>query len=1037
MVEPFAGLFDTSDFPARWNCGEWTLPHGWTHILSDFSIWGAYMAIPCVLIYFTRRRHDLPFPWLFGLFAAFILSCGTTHFVEAVIFWWPIYRVSAVAKAVTAVVSWIAVVALIRSAPLALTLKSPSQLEDEVDRRTNELQNSEEHLRAIVETAGDGIMSLNESGVIESVNAAFERMFGYESKDVVGKDFRKFISAQAAMLKTGETKLFGVGNELTGLRKDGRRFPVSLSLSKFRFNNQARYTAIVHDVSQTKKAEEALRQSELRLRLMLEQAPAILCTVDKNFRITLLNSSVATDLSGFGMTSQRFVGVSLLDCDPVLSFLPTDAFRKSLAGESVTVEVEWNDRTIEFRTEPLLDANKEIAGATAIGLDITDRKRAERALRRSEARLRSVINAAVDGIIIISEDGIIQSSNPACERLFGYSTSELRGRNVNILMPAPYKSEHDGYLHNYITTGKQKIIGIGREVVGRRKDGSTFPMYLSVSEAQLGNSRIFTGIIHDISAQKETEQELQKAIRTAEKATRAKSEFLANMSHEIRTPLSAIIGFAELLQKPGMSDDERRNAIETVRRNGEHLLTIVNDILDLSKIEAGELHIDRTAVSLVELLADVGSLLRPRALEKGIAFEIECDEATPQIIESDPTRLRQILINLLGNAIKFTDVGSVRLQVHLERIVPVNGEEAADQLIFEVIDTGIGMSPEAMEKIFAAFTQADETATRQYGGAGLGLTISQQLARALGGDITVKSQPMHGSVFRLELPAVSCEESAWQPTPSQAESEPQTADLTGKRLLIAEDHDANRDLLAFILRQVGAEVATVTNGQAAVETALKSLEVNRPFDAILMDIQMPVMDGYSSTKRLRKKGYKGPIIALTARAMRQDHLKCLESGCDAYLSKPLDTNRLLETLSRLTRRATSPVEPTFKSPTLPDLSSDPIDFAALVRRCMHDRIFAVEILGKYKERIHEDLEQLTASVEQGNAGAVEQYAHRIAGAAGNIAAARLRELVLKVEEASRSNDHLPSSDAVQSIRDEWSKCVERIEQLIADPGSSA
>jgi len=383
-----------------------------------------------------------------------------------------------------------------------------------------------------------------------------------------------------------------------------------------------------------------------------------------------------------------------------------------------------------------------------------------------------------------------------------------------------------------------------------------------------------------------------EARRAAQEASRLKSEFLAHTSHEIRTPMTALVGYTELLGDPDLSPAERAEGLATVRRNGEHLMTIVNDILDLSKIESGRMTIERMACSPFALVAEVAAVLRPRAAHDGLDVEVGYRSPLPETIETDPTRLRQILLNLVGNAIKFTPRGSVRLEV---------GPVEDTRLCFEVIDTGIGLDAEQQARLFTAFSQADASTTRRFGGTGLGLAISKRLAGMLGGDLRVRSLPGEGSTFTLTIDVGSLagvrlldrppevRAAAERPEPSADERQA----LRG-RILLAEDGLDARRLLARHLRAAGAEVETAENGLVACELALRAAEAGAPYDLILMDMQMPELDGYAAAARLRAAGYRGPIVALTAHAMEDERARCLGAGCDGFATKPILRRALIE-----------------------------------------------------------------------------------------------------------------------------------------------
>jgi signal transduction histidine kinase len=404
------------------------------------------------------------------------------------------------------------------------------------------------------------------------------------------------------------------------------------------------------------------------------------------------------------------------------------------------------------------------------------------------------------------------------------------------------------------------------------------------------------------SALERTNEALKEANLAAEAATRAKSEFLANMSHEIRTPMTAILGYAELLRDPQLGSRERLEHLETIRRNGAHLLDVINDILDLSKIEAGRMTLERVACSPCALLTEVASTMRVRAKQKQLVFEVVYKGPIPEHIQSDPTRLRQILLNLAGNAVKFTRQGGVRIEVQL-----VRAAQADPLLEIAVVDTGIGMSPEQQAHLFHAFTQGDSSTTRRFGGTGLGLVISRRLALMLGGDIVVRSEAGQGSTFLLTLQTGSLAGVNLLINPSEAiriaAGDPQRpaadpAPLHG-RILLAEDGRDNQLLISFYLRKAGAEVVLADNGKVACELALRSRREGQPFDLVLMDMQMPVLDGYEAASELRGAGWEGPIVALTAHAMAGDRDKCIASGCNDYATKPVDREVLIELCRRL------------------------------------------------------------------------------------------------------------------------------------------
>lgn len=443
--------------------------------------------------------------------------------------------------------------------------------------------------------------------------------------------------------------------------------------------------------------------------------------------------------------------------------------------------------------------------------------------------------------------------------------------------------------------------------------------------AETGQSRLF-GIVQDITERAEAEHVVQAALvekLNAESASAAKTAFLANMSHEIRTPLTAIIGFAETMLEDNQPEGERRDATRTILHNGRHLLHVINEILDLSKIESHKLEIEVLPTDLPGLMADVQSVMGMLAAERNLDFAVDYAYPIPQQIRTDPTRLKQILLNLCSNAIKFTEKGGVR--------VSVSFAPEARRLSIAVVDTGIGISPEQLARLFTPFTQADSSTTRRFGGTGLGLYISRQLAHMLGGDIDIKSMPGLGT--RVEVTVATGEVAGLIHGHPEAGAgrfatlvpppAPSAPGLLRGRVLLAEDSPDNQRLIGHYVRQTGAELAIAHNGKRAVDEALSD-----HFDLILMDMQMPVMDGVEATRLLRRAGYRGPIVALTANVFRDDRDRCAQAGCTDFLTKPIDRGAFQEVLGKYLARRTHAQAETGEDDFADDLYDLAADFVA-------------------------------------------------------------------------------------------------------------
>ena len=413
----------------------------------------------------------------------------------------------------------------------------------------------------------------------------------------------------------------------------------------------------------------------------------------------------------------------------------------------------------------------------------------------------------------------------------------------------------------------------------------------------------------------EQKEKLTLANKEALSSSKAKSEFLANMSHEIRTPMTSILGYIDILEEESYGRPNSLESISVVKKHGHHLLGLINDILDISKIEAGKLDIESIDCPTLNLVSEVETLMAGRTKENDkLNFRCEFQNSVPEMIQTDPTRLKQILINLIGNAIKFTKEGEVKLAVQF-----LNDEDKPE-IQFDVTDTGIGMTPEQLGKLFQKFSQADTSTTRKFGGTGLGLTISRSLAEALGGTLTVTSTYGEGSTFSLKIPTGKIENiplvtpQSTEETTSEKENENETEQLPESlencRVLIVEDGIDNQRLIKFLLKKDGATVELANNGLEGIEKIEENIKNDSPFNVILMDMQMPILDGYSATKQLRENNYDGPIIALTAHAMSSDRRKCLDAGCTDFTTKPINKTELIRLVHHYSTRKHTQPEPT-------------------------------------------------------------------------------------------------------------------------------
>ncbi|MGE0607854.1 MAG: ATP-binding protein [Pirellulales bacterium] len=513
-------------------------------------------------------------------------------------------------------------------------------------------------------------------------------------------------------------------------------------------------------------------------------------------------------------------------------------------------------------------------------------------------RVRAALDSLAEGLLVIDREGRIVLANQAIAAWIGRAPEKLIGLAADKLNWVANEENEPLESYPWVRAIELESPQAGIMLGLARKDHPTQILIANASPV-LGHDGKYRGVLvsfDDVTQLEEVKKGLNVARQVAEDANRAKSDFLACMSHEIRTPMNAILGFTDVLRRGfDESTQDRQNYLNTIHASGEHLLALINDILDLSKIESGHMELEQQRCSPHQIIMEVVTLLRSKSEEKAIGLEFRTDGPLPETIQTDPVRLRQTVMNLAGNAIKFTDQGKVQIVARLA------GDGPAALLAIDVIDSGIGISEENQQRIFNPFSQADSTITRRFGGTGLGLAISRKLATAMGGGISVASTLGQGSTFTVtinpgplaDVPLIETE-AALAKVAQQSAKGKQTLRLPPAKILVADDGESNRNLIQLVLRRAGVEVVLVENGQQAVDAAL-----SQHFDLILMDMQMPVLDGYAATAALRQSGYELPIIALTAHAMQGNEEKCRAAGCSEFLTKPINIDRLLAKLAEV------------------------------------------------------------------------------------------------------------------------------------------
>ncbi|RIK64228.1 MAG: hypothetical protein DCC65_14515 [Planctomycetota bacterium] len=643
---------------------------------------------------------------------------------------------------------------------------------------------------------------------------------------------------------------------------------------------------------------EQLLVSEERTRLLLDSAAEGIFGVDRGGKITFVNLA-ACKMLGFdaeelvGQPSHALIHHHRADGTeyPVESCPMYAAYTR---GETRRIDDEFLWRRdgrglpVEYGATPMLKGD-EIVGAVISFSDITERKEAEKRLRETEQFYRSVLESAPDGMMVVGDDGAVRLANAQMERLFGYRRDELVGHAIELLVPESIRDRHVSLRDSYIREPETRGMGVGRELVGRRRDGTEFPVEIGLSPVE-GDGRVQVAVsVRDITERKRQEEALHQAKEAAEAATQAKSRFLATMSHEIRTPMNAIINMTGLALETELTPKQQQY-VTIAHSSGKSLLGIINDILDFSKIEADKLELEEAEFSLRSVLEEVTEMFRSKVIEKHVELIVHVPTALPDRYIGDALRFRQVITNLVGNAFKFTSTGEVVVRVGAaEQPAPPGRMD----LQVSVRDTGIGIPEEQQSRLFQAFSQADSSTSRKFGGTGLGLAISRRLARMMGGDLTFTSVAGKGTTFhfaaRLGLPATQEAHLPSAPTP-----------VRERPVLVVEDTETSRELLETLLTGWSIPVTSVVSaeeGLALLETHNR-IGAENPFGLVILDWMLPGMNGLDAAERIRKcpETRDLPIIVVSAYAGKEEEARCAEIGVNVFLPKPLTASSLLDAL---------------------------------------------------------------------------------------------------------------------------------------------
>jgi PAS domain S-box-containing protein len=782
-------------------------------------------------------------------------------------------------------------------------------MEDVTHRKQAEdaLRESERRLASLIDLMPDAAFVIDGNGVVVAWNRATEFLTGFKAEEMLGKgDYEYAIPfygrKRPILIDLVRTPQEDLEKNYIGLERSGQvligEAPLWVRGRNTYLQGRARALTgvhgeyigaieLLHDLTDLKRIEQALRDSEQKLRRILDTTGEGFWMIDNDTITTAVNEAMCATL---GRTREEVLGKRIFDFvdeENAAIFRHQMQEREQGKGGVYEVALRRPDGTLVpciFHATPVVDDTGQKTAAFALVTDISERKRVEEALRESEERYRTLISNLPVGLYRTTTvpPGRFITANPAAARMFGYASVEklMTSTPCDLCVnPADWRA----LSHRLLADRQVSDV----ELQFKKLDGTVIWGSVSarVVVSERDKAEYFDGTIEDITLRKQAQEQLQEAKEAAEAASRAKSSFLANMSHEIRTPMNAILGFTQLMQRDPSATSKQREALNTITRSGEHLLALINDILELSKIEAGRTTVSPVAFNLHELIDDLAAMFEIRTQEKALLFTVEKSEDLPRFVLADVGKLRQVLINLLGNAVKFTKQGSVTLRVAARRV-----HNGGLRLITEVEDTGAGIAPENLRKVFNYFEQAGAGEVSERG-TGLGLAISREFVRLMGGDITVSSELDKGSLFRFEIDAreIGGEQMPVQETPRRVLG--LKPGQPAFRILIVDDKRENRDFLCELLETAGFTTREAANGLEAV----KLFQDWGPH-LILMDVRMPVMDGYEAIRLIKStpKGRETPIVAVSASVFDESREKARQTGADDFIGKPYKDHELFE-----------------------------------------------------------------------------------------------------------------------------------------------
>ncbi len=852
------------------------------------------------------------------------------------------------------------------------------------------------HLRTLVRTIPDLVWLKDPQGVFLACNPRFAEFFGATENEIIGKTDYDFVDreladafrAQDISAQLSEEPC--VVEEWMGFASDGHRecLETVKTAVRDRGGELIGVLGVAHNVSRRKAAEETIRKLHADLSATLQAIPDQMFEMDRDG--TYLD--VWAHAPGMMARQQEvLLGRKVSEVHPPeAAAIVIAALREAEAtGSSYgrRCRLDGNDGAHWFELSVARKEELDAVGPrfVVVSHDVTEHKRLEDELALADHS----IEVSASAVIWLDAAGRIARANPAACRALGYTSEEMAALHaVDIdpeVTPENWQRRWEGL----------KRIGARKSVVHcRRKDGRQIPAAVTATFESVAGREYVYAVFYDLSDQIALQRSLRQAKEAAEAASRAKSEFLANMSHEIRTPMNAVIGFTQLMLDAGNLSAEQENYLHKVQGSANILADIINGILDYSKIEAGRIELERIPFSLEAVLRNVADLLAPAVASKNIDLSWSIAAGVPPVVVGDPLRYGQVVTNLAGNAVKFTDAGSVTIKIDADRCTD---DEVA--LRCSVRDSGIGLDAGQIARLFRPFSQADMSTTRRHGGTGLGLAISKQLAELMGGDIIVSSTPGAGSTFAFSarLGVGSAGASVEPAAPARLPAVPLDA-LRGTKILLVEDNPINQEVAQTLLTRAGIEVVVANHGGEAVDLVARGR-----FDGVLMDVQMPVMDGFEATRRIRAlpEGAKLPIIGLTASAMVQDRQACLAAGMNDHIAKPIERGELVAALLRNFR---APVAESRAEPAAP--ADDP---ATAALRAQLPGVAVVDALGRidgnvalYRRMAVAFLRRHDGAVLPPDLDACARLAHDLRGEAGALGLTALQEQAGDFVDAVRS-----------------------------------